>query len=162
MRGRIVLVLLACGAAGCAKSAPSDAHAPEAAGAAPMDYAGEADMAGDEEESPGRAFAATASFEDLQAHFDELDADLSAQGIVAAGEPAPDPTQAGITQDSATDASSRCERICSLAQAICDVSERICSMAEEPEHEGDDKYVQACTRSEARCEQATEACTTCR
>ncbi len=165
MNRRVGLALIACVAVGCAKRASSEtASAPQEAPS--MDDPG-ADAAehdeDDEARAPGRSFAASSGLDALQAEFDSLDADLSAQGILRAGEVTPEPEAAGTKKDEAKDGGvARCERICDLEQAICDVSERICALADEPAHAGDDAYVQACTRADARCEQATEACEACR
>lgn len=141
-------------ATGCAKKSSSQPPSSPMAGDA--DAAIGDDVGAMEPEAPGGLdYDAPASFDDLQAQLDQLDADLSAQGVlgerdVAAGvEPSPKTAQPA----------SRCERICDLRVAICDVSERICALAEE--HQDETKYTDACARAEARCEQAAEACDDC-
>ena len=157
MKRRFALALVVL-AVGCAKSAPRDSRAP----AAPTS----ADAYAPEAAEPERRYVApgaNASFDELTAALDKLDADLSAQGLsydegVVAGESSttePKATSLRVTDDDA----GRCERICDLRAAICDVAERICVMAEE--HADDAKYADACTRAEARCEQATNACDNC-
>lgn len=164
---RAVLVLCVLGllpAAACMKkSGPRDAMAPEATAAPGGDYGMDDGYTSESEE---RAFGYTSEepgFDELQARFEQLDADLSAQGIsgaeeteMAAGETSPVGPKVAPQKK---DAASRCERICSLKDAICDVSARICGLAET--HEDDAKYLEACTRSETRCEQATTACSSC-
>ena len=154
-RALTALVLLSL-ASGCAKQAATAASPPTAA---------EAAVGGDGEagpQAPGLALddAAPASFDALQARLDELDADLSAEGITPAEEPRVGETrpERGATAK-ATEDGTRCERICSLKDAICDVAERICSLAEA--HEDEANYTDACTRATGRCEQASTACEAC-
>lgn len=56
-------------------------------------------------------------------------------------------------------ASTRCERICELAQIACELEARICDLAEG--HPDDPRYAQACTRAADQCEVASQACTRC-
>ncbi len=56
-------------------------------------------------------------------------------------------------------ADTRCDRICDLAESTCALSDRICALANE--HVDDVRYAEACTRAEAQCEAAAEACTAC-
>ncbi|MEM6292632.1 MAG: hypothetical protein AAGA54_15275 [Myxococcota bacterium] len=56
-------------------------------------------------------------------------------------------------------ATSRCDRICDLAESTCELSDRICALANE--HVDDVRYAEACTRAEAQCEAAAEACSAC-
>lgn len=162
MRRAVVLLSLLSVGACMKKSGPRDAMAPEATAAPGGDFAMDDGYA---PEAEGRALGYTSEepgFDELQARFEQLDADLSAQGISGAEEAA---MTVGETSESSPkvatkkDIASRCERICSLKDAICDVSARICGLAET--HEDDTKYLEACTRSESRCEQATTACSTC-
>lgn len=104
------------------------------------------------------------TFEELQDRFEQLDADLSSQGMLgdddaskkaAGGNSVTTPN----TADPGKDLEGRCERICSLKDAICEVSERICALAET--HEDDSKYTDACARSETRCDEAATACSSC-
>lgn len=148
---RIALIALIALVGGCAKAknagestAPVVATVDRSDGAMPEDAAS------------GREFGDGLEFDDLQAEFDRLDADLSSEGIVGTTQ-----ATAGVTPKSTseTDAAGRCERICDLKTAICEVSERICDLAEE--HQGEAKYADACTRAEERCEQATDACDRC-
>lgn len=162
MRRRAALLSLLCVAA-CAKSmAPRDAAAPEAAAtAAPGGDLG-LDDAGDGRDR--NYVGEEPTFDELAARFDQLDADLSAQGISGTEEA---PMSTSVTTEAAgepalkkkKDGMSRCERICGLKDAICDVSDRICGLAET--HADDKKYTEACTRSESRCTQATDACSSC-
>lgn len=140
-------------AGGCAKKAAMS-EAPMAPAGADMDAYG--DGAAAEEAAPDGELRYASDFDDLQAEFERLDADLSSEGIVGAAQ-----ATAGATPKKAakSDAAGRCERICDLKVAICDVAERICGLAEE--HEGEAKYADACTRAEDRCEQATNACDSC-
>lgn len=162
IRRRAVLLSLLCVGA-CAKGAPRDSVAPEAASAAGGDFATEDAYAAPAEERDLGYTSENPSFDELQARFEQLDADLSAQGISGAEEARMTTSvtsEPGLkATDKKTDATSRCERICSLKDAICEVSERICGLAET--HEDDPKYAEACTRSEERCEHATTACSNC-
>lgn len=156
MKRRVLIsVALTSLATGCAKKAAPSASPAMAAGA---DAAYAEDHA-EAEAEPSRDLRYTepASFDDLQARLDELDANLSAEGI-----PAPGTSDVGLTRPEAkttTDGEDRCQRICDLKAAICDVAERICGLAED--HEDEAKYADACTRASNRCEQATEACDRC-
>ncbi|MBV1862692.1 MAG: hypothetical protein KUG77_29995 [Nannocystaceae bacterium] len=164
MWGRGMLLSLLCVGA-CAKAAgPRGTTAPEAASAPGLAF-GMDDNVSEEAAGGDRGYVSeNPSFDELEARFEQLDADLSAQGISATEDT---PMAATVTLDPPSTASpakkrdlvTRCERICSLKGAICDVSERICGLAES--HEGEEKYIEACTRSESRCEQATTACSTC-
>lgn len=161
-RSAVVLSLLSVGAC-MKKSGPRDAAAPEAMSAPGGDFGMDDGYAGEAEPSAPGYTEEEPSFDELEAQFEQLDADLSAQGISSPEELR---MTAGVTPDSDAKptptkkaSKSRCERICSLRDAICDVSERICGLAES--HEDDTKYVEACTRSESRCEQASTACSSC-
>lgn len=154
---RIAFILAITFVGGCAKKA-ARSEAPMAPAGADMDAYGDGAMT--EEAAPARELAYTSDLDELQAEFDQLDADLSSEGIAGAGETTQ--ATAGATpkkSSSKTDAAGRCERICDLKVAICDVAERICGLAEA--HEGEAKYAEACTRAEDRCEQATDACDSC-
>ncbi len=166
MRRRAVLLSLLCVAACAKKMGPRDAAAPEAAAtAAPGGDFGLQDGYVGETEGAGRDYVAQEpTFDELAARFDRLDADLSAQGISGTEETPMStsvaPETSGKTVDTKKDQMSRCERICGLKDAICDVSDRICGLAET--HQDEDKYTEACTRSQGRCEQAADACSGCR
>ena len=156
MKRTLTALALVSLAGGCAKKAPATA-APAMADAAVAedDYA-------ESEPTRGLEYDAPASFDELQARLDELDANLSAEGIPANGEsgvgltrPETGPSPTAKKSEDGT----RCERICDLKEAICDVADRICGLAEE--HEGEAKYADACTRATDRCEQATNACDGC-
>ncbi len=163
MRRRWVLLSLLCAAA-CAKAGPHDAAAPEAAAAPGGDFGMDDGYGGEAED---RAYAGEApTFDELEARFEQLDADLSAQGIPGSKQAPVDASASADRirlkvhkKDTDGDQASRCERICSLKDAICDVSQRICGLAES--HEDDRKYADACARSQSRCEQATTACSNC-
>ncbi len=165
MKRRDTVLLSLLWVAACAKGAPRDAVAPEASAAPGGDF-GMADGYTGESAAAERDYASEPpTFDELEARFEQLDADLSAQGISGSEETSmttsPTPDAAGTPADEGKDSGkgSRCERICKLKDAICDVSERICGLAES--HEDETKYTDACTRSETRCEQATTACSTC-
>ncbi len=163
-RRAAVLVSVLCVGACAKKSRFGDAAAPTSAAA---DESAEATYDGDAQPALEHEFGdanGAASFEELQARFEQLDVDLSAEGI-SGTDAAPLKTDATTDEVQeqggvpSTDAQTRCQRICSLKDAICDVSERICSLAET--HEDDTKYAEACARSQTRCEQASAACSSC-
>jgi len=161
-RGNAVLLSLLCVAA-CSKRAPRAAAAPEAASAPGGDLGMDDEYAAESAAAQRDYDSDPPTFEELEARLEQLDADLSAQGISGSEETAvsvsPTSEPGGTPADESKDKAGRCERICKLRDAICDVSERICGLAET--HEDDSKYSEACTRSESRCEQATTACSTC-
>ncbi|MCA9656531.1 MAG: hypothetical protein KC501_41895 [Myxococcales bacterium] len=53
----------------------------------------------------------------------------------------------------------RCERVRTLAQRICELSDRMCTLA--GEHEGEQRYQDACGRAEQSCEEARIAADGC-
>lgn len=55
--------------------------------------------------------------------------------------------------------SSRCERICDLADATCDLAQNVCNLASR--HPGESRYETACVRAEDQCRAASIACTRC-
>lgn len=55
--------------------------------------------------------------------------------------------------------STRCERICDLAEATCDLAAHICELAEI--HLNEPRYQQACYRAERQCGRASDACGRC-
>jgi hypothetical protein len=57
------------------------------------------------------------------------------------------------------DASTRCERVCRLAEATCELETQICELA--VRHPDEPRYEQACLRAEQQCVAATEACQRC-
>lgn len=167
MPRRALLLSLLCVAACAKKMGPRDAAAPEAAAtAAPGGDAG-LDYAGESEEGGRDYLAEEPTFDELAARFDQLDADLSAQGISTTAGTEEAPMSTSVAPDAAgapvvkkkKDGQSRCERICGLKEAICDVSDRICGLAET--HADEEKYTDACARSQGRCEQAADACSSC-
>lgn len=154
---RIAVVVAIALVGGCAKKA-ARSEAPMASAGADMDAYGDGATA--EEAAPARELAYTSELDELEAEFDQLDAELSSEGIPGAGERAQATAGATPKKSASTlDAAGRCERICDLKVAICDVAERICGLAEE--HEDEAKYAEACTRAQDRCEQATESCDSC-
>ncbi|MEM6995634.1 MAG: hypothetical protein AAF721_34300 [Myxococcota bacterium] len=55
--------------------------------------------------------------------------------------------------------SSRCDRVCDLAEATCGLAGHICSLAEK--HPDDARYLEACVRAERQCDAADQACQAC-
>lgn len=163
MRQSAAVALLLCTGACAKKMGPRDAAAPEAVAAPGGDLGMEDSYAAEAEGSAWGHTDEPQSFEELQARFEQLDADLSAQGISGTEEMPMTTESTNVPNAKSTpekkDVESRCERICGLKDAICDVSDRICGLA--GAHEEDVQYVEACARSESRCEQATTACTGC-
>ncbi len=62
-------------------------------------------------------------------------------------------------KDARSSSTTRCERICDLAETTCELAERICALANE--HVDDVRYAQACDRADVQCELASEACSDC-
>lgn len=65
----------------------------------------------------------------------------------------PEPTPA------AANGLSRCERVAMLAEQICQLRDRMCALADE--HEGEERYSNACVRAGLSCgeaEQASDGC----
>ncbi len=67
--------------------------------------------------------------------------------------PSPEPTPA------ATNAVSRCERVAMLAEQICQLRDRMCALADE--HDGEERYSNACARAGQTCEEAEQASDGC-
>lgn len=57
------------------------------------------------------------------------------------------------------EASTRCERVCGLAEATCELETQICELA--ARHPEEPRYQQACLRAEQQCIAASEACQRC-
>ncbi|MEX1365749.1 MAG: hypothetical protein AB1Z98_21660 [Nannocystaceae bacterium] len=57
------------------------------------------------------------------------------------------------------ESSSRCERICDLADATCSLEAQICDLA--ARHPEQERYLLACERAELQCEAAMDACDGC-
>jgi hypothetical protein len=57
------------------------------------------------------------------------------------------------------DTSTRCERVCDLAEATCELEAQICELAER--HPDEPRYEQACLRAEQQCRAASDACQRC-
>ncbi len=67
--------------------------------------------------------------------------------------------QRRVSSRSRRDESTRCERICQLADATCELEEQICALAEQ--HPDEPRYEQACLRAEQQCIAASRACDRC-
>jgi hypothetical protein len=64
-----------------------------------------------------------------------------------------------LSTRSRREASTRCERLCGLAEATCELETQICELA--ASHPGESRYQQACLRAEQQCIAASEACQRC-
>jgi hypothetical protein len=97
--------------------------------------------------TPGEADAEPALDEDVPVA-DEAGGDASSTTV-----------EESAKRDTAIRREPRCDRVCDLAQMACELEARICDLA--AEHSDEDRYARACTRAQAQCEAATEACRTC-
>jgi len=74
----------------------------------------------------------------------------------------PAPTAAQRTAEKVappSDDGDRCTRVCEISAAICELEDQICGLLQR--HQGDARYQNACDRSVADCQLATEACNAC-
>ena len=55
--------------------------------------------------------------------------------------------------------STRCERVCGLAEATCDLQVQICELSDR--HPGDVRYADTCARAELQCDAAARECQIC-
>ncbi len=55
--------------------------------------------------------------------------------------------------------STRCERLCGLAEATCDLQVQICELSDR--HPGDVRYADTCARAELQCDAAARECQIC-
>lgn len=65
----------------------------------------------------------------------------------------------GSSRAERRESSSRCERICDLADATCSLEAQICDLA--ARHPEQERYLLACERAELQCEAAMDACDGC-
>lgn len=64
-----------------------------------------------------------------------------------------------MSSRSRREATTRCERVCGLAEATCELETQICELA--ARHPDEPRYAQACARAEQQCLAASEACQRC-
>lgn len=55
--------------------------------------------------------------------------------------------------------STRCERVCGLAEATCDLQVQICELSDR--HPGDVRYADTCARAQQQCDAAARECQRC-
>jgi hypothetical protein len=153
----LVLALAAIGA--CAKKAGSTAAPAADAAAEPGTAAGADDgyMMQPESEPDAGGMDELAQYETA---LGEHEAVLVGAGVGLDDKLAtPADTVGGDALQMAEAASSRCERICKIAEAVCDLETKICELGER--HAGDARYEKACERAKSDCERASSACDEC-
>ena len=166
----VLLAMFAATLAGCAKKSHHDASMAPAAGAEDDLTALEQQLA--QREGELQAIGVTPVARSRKVNLDESRdaATQSAGGATAgaagdAGPPVPSPGPAPSVAPPPADADrtpedpGRCERVCEISAAICTLKEQICGLL--PRHPGEARYQDACDRSLADCDLATEACHAC-
>jgi hypothetical protein len=147
-----VLLVITTGA--CAKKMYGEQAAAPPSDAAAEDFAG-AD--GAEQERDVEAW---------ERELVRLEAELRASGVTLSADASGERDDAALRDEreraqevSDGDPAAQCGRICDLAEATCELHEKICTLADE--HEGEQRYVAACTRADDDCRRASEACRAC-